>query len=75
MTPLLDRFGRKRALQAGVMIFGGASLAVLAIASSDQLIAVRTLMGVGGAMILGCLPTRSREREDVGHVGYEPALR
>jgi MFS transporter, DHA2 family, multidrug resistance protein len=52
MGTLGDRFGRKRALQAGLALFGGASLAVLFVDTADQLIAVRAAMGVGGAMIM-----------------------
>jgi EmrB/QacA subfamily drug resistance transporter len=47
-----DRFGRKRALQTGIALFGLSSLAVLFVETSTQLIAVRALMGVGGAMIM-----------------------
>src|SRR5215217_7641162 len=47
-----DRFGRKRALQAGVSIFGLASLGALVADSADQVIAVRALMGVGAALIM-----------------------
>src|SRR3954453_20120392 len=47
MGTLGDRFGRKRALQAGLAIFGGASLAVLVVDTADQLIAVRAVMGIG----------------------------
>jgi MFS family permease len=47
-----DRFGRKRALQAGLTLFGGASLAVLVVNTSGQLIAVRSIMGIGGALIM-----------------------
>jgi len=39
-----DRFGRKLALQAGVSIFGLASLGALVADSSGELIAVRALM-------------------------------
>jgi EmrB/QacA subfamily drug resistance transporter len=52
MGTLGDRFGRKRALQAGLVLFGGASLAVLFVDSANQLIAVRAAMGVGGALIM-----------------------
>jgi EmrB/QacA subfamily drug resistance transporter len=52
MGTLGDRFGRKRALQAGLALFGGASLAVLFVHTADQLIAVRAAMGIGGAMIM-----------------------
>jgi EmrB/QacA subfamily drug resistance transporter len=47
-----DRFGRKLALQAGIAIFGLSSLAVVFVETSTQLIAVRALMGVGGALIM-----------------------
>src|SRR5215216_1367040 len=47
-----DRLGRKLALQAGVTIFGLASLGVLAADTAGQLIAVRALMGVGAALIM-----------------------
>jgi MFS transporter, DHA2 family, multidrug resistance protein len=52
MGTLGDRFGRKRALQTGIALFGLSSLAVLFVETSTQLIAVRALMGVGGAMIM-----------------------
>jgi MFS transporter, DHA2 family, multidrug resistance protein len=52
MGTLGDRFGRKRLLQAGLMLFGGASLAVLVIDTANQLIVVRAVMGIGGAMIM-----------------------
>jgi EmrB/QacA subfamily drug resistance transporter len=52
MGTLGDRFGRKRALQAGLALFGGASLAVLFVDTANQLIAVRAVMGIGGAMIM-----------------------
>src|SRR4029450_13579641 len=43
-----DRFGRKRALTAGLFVFGtGSALAALS-TDSAQLIASRALMGVGG---------------------------
>jgi EmrB/QacA subfamily drug resistance transporter len=47
-----DRLGRKRALQAGVTIFGLASLGALVADSAGQVIAVRALMGVGAALIM-----------------------
>ena len=47
-----DRFGRKLALQAGVTIFGLASLGALVADSADQVIAVRAAMGVGAALIM-----------------------
>jgi EmrB/QacA subfamily drug resistance transporter len=47
-----DRFGRKLALQAGIAIFGLASLGALVAESSGQVIAIRSLMGVGAALIM-----------------------
>ena len=47
-----DRYGRKLAFQAGVSIFGLASLAALVADSADQVIAVRAAMGVGAALIM-----------------------
>ncbi len=47
-----DRFGRKLALQAGISIFGLASLGALVADSSDQVIGVRAAMGVGAALIM-----------------------
>jgi EmrB/QacA subfamily drug resistance transporter len=52
MGTLGDRFGRKLALQAGLLLFGGASLAVLVVDSANGLIAVRAAMGIGGALIM-----------------------
>jgi EmrB/QacA subfamily drug resistance transporter len=47
-----DRFGRKLALQSGVTLFGLASLGALFADSSGQVIAIRSLMGVGAALIM-----------------------
>ncbi len=47
-----DRFGRKLALQAGVSIFGLASLGALFADSANQVIVVRAVMGVGAALIM-----------------------
>jgi EmrB/QacA subfamily drug resistance transporter len=47
-----DRFGRKRALQFGLALFGGASVLAPFARNADQLIAIRGLMGVGGALIM-----------------------
>jgi EmrB/QacA subfamily drug resistance transporter len=47
-----DRFGRKRALTIGLVVFGAAS-AVSALATTPTaLIAGRALMGIGGALIM-----------------------
>jgi EmrB/QacA subfamily drug resistance transporter len=47
-----DRYGRKLALQAGISIFGLASLAAPLASSAGQVIAVRAAMGVGAALIM-----------------------
>jgi EmrB/QacA subfamily drug resistance transporter len=47
-----DRLGRKLVLQAGVSIFGLASLGALVADSAGEVIAVRAAMGVGAAMIM-----------------------
>jgi EmrB/QacA subfamily drug resistance transporter len=47
-----DRLGRKLALQAGIAIFGVASLGALVADSAGQVIAIRALMGVGAALIM-----------------------
>jgi EmrB/QacA subfamily drug resistance transporter len=47
-----DRMGRKLALQAGISIFGIASLGALIADSADQVIVVRALMGIGAALIM-----------------------
>ncbi len=47
-----DRLGRKYLLQAGIVIFGGASLGAAYADSGTQLIIWRIIMGIGGAMIL-----------------------
>jgi EmrB/QacA subfamily drug resistance transporter len=52
MGTLGDRFGRKLALQSGLVLFGGGSLAVLVVDSATGLIAVRAAMGLGAALIM-----------------------
>src|SRR4051794_36477499 len=47
-----DRFGRKRALTFGLMVFGAGSIASALSASAGMLIASRGLMGIGGAFIM-----------------------
>ncbi|EGD54602.1 MFS transporter [Gordonia neofelifaecis] len=49
---LADRWGRKRMLLVGYTIFGGASLLVLVAESAPAVIAVRALLGIGGAFIM-----------------------
>jgi EmrB/QacA subfamily drug resistance transporter len=52
MGSLGDRFGRKRFLQLGLLLFGAASVFGAYAASASQLILARALMGVGGALIM-----------------------
>ena len=47
-----DRFGRRGALQLGLVMFGLGSLASAFANSADQLIATRAFMGIGGAFIM-----------------------
>jgi len=47
-----DRFGRKRALTFGLLVFGLGSLGSALAGSPEMLIAMRALMGVGGAFIM-----------------------
>lgn len=47
-----DRWGRKRMLLLGYTIFGAVSLLVLVVDSPEGVIALRALLGVGGAMIM-----------------------
>jgi EmrB/QacA subfamily drug resistance transporter len=52
MGTLGDRFGRKRALQWGLGLFGIASVLAAFAQDADQLIVLRAAMGIGGAMIM-----------------------
>ncbi len=52
MGTLGDRFGRKRALQGGLLLFGAASAAVLLADEVVHLIILRVLMGLGAALIM-----------------------
>src|SRR5215217_3970675 len=47
-----DRFGRKRALQFGLIVFAAGSVGSAMATSVDALTASRALMGVGGAFIM-----------------------
>src|SRR5215218_7473936 len=49
---LSDRFGRKGALQIGIVLFGLGSASAALSNSSAQLIATRAFMGIGGALIM-----------------------
>jgi EmrB/QacA subfamily drug resistance transporter len=47
-----DRFGHRRMLTFGLVVFGGGSVASALADSSDALIATRAVMGLGGAFIM-----------------------
>src|SRR6516165_1845254 len=47
-----DRYGRRRVLIAGLVIFGGASAVAMAASSANELIFLRGLIGVGAALIM-----------------------
>jgi len=49
---LSDRFGRKGALQIGIVMFGIGSMAAALSTSATQLIFTRAFMGIGGALIM-----------------------
>ncbi len=51
-SSLSDRFGRKRMLLMGFLIFGGVSAGALLVEDPEQLIALRALLGIGGAAIM-----------------------
>ena len=47
-----DRFGRKRALQGGLLLFGVGSLLGTVVDSVGMVITARTIMGIGAAFIM-----------------------
>jgi EmrB/QacA subfamily drug resistance transporter len=47
-----DRYGRRRALVIGLLVFGGASAAAMAVHSADDLIVLRGLIGLGAAFVM-----------------------
>ena len=47
-----DRFGRRKVMIIGLLLFGAASLAATFAATPGEVIAVRVLMGIGGALIM-----------------------
>ncbi|MET8976006.1 MFS transporter [Streptomyces sp. NPDC004539] len=47
-----DRFGRRRVMLIGLVLFGAASLAAAFCTTPGEVIAVRVAMGVGGALIM-----------------------
>ncbi|WP_405159801.1 MFS transporter [Nocardia sp. NBC_01499] len=49
---LADRFGRRRVMIIGLVLFGLASLGAALAASPVEMIVARTVMGIGGALVL-----------------------
>ncbi|MFF0312987.1 MFS transporter [Streptosporangium sp. NPDC004379] len=49
---LSDRYGRRRFLIVGLLLFGGASLVAVLVTEPWQLVAARALMGVGGSILM-----------------------
>ncbi|MCJ1688112.1 MFS transporter [Rathayibacter sp. VKM Ac-2927] len=47
---IADRFGRRRVMLAGLVLLAVASLATAAVTTTEQLIAVRAVMGIAAAM-------------------------
>ncbi|MEU5597420.1 MFS transporter [Streptomyces sp. NPDC020298] len=47
-----DRFGRRKVMLIGLLLFGAASLAAVFCANPGEVIAARVAMGVGGALIM-----------------------
>ncbi|MET9731826.1 MFS transporter [Streptomyces sp. NPDC006458] len=47
-----DRFGRRKVMLIGLVLFGAASLAAIFAANPGEVIAVRVAMGIGGALIM-----------------------
>lgn len=52
VSAITDRWGRRRMLILGYTVFAAASLLVLFADSAEAVIAIRALLGVGGAMIM-----------------------
>ena len=52
MGSLGDRFGRKRALNAGLVLFAASSVAAALSTTPDMLTLARATMGIGGALIM-----------------------
>ena len=47
-----DRFGRRRALLTGLTIFGIGSAVAMTVSDANQLIALRTVIGLGAALVM-----------------------
>lgn len=57
-----DRFGRKKSLLAGMVVFGIGSLLSALASSPGELIAYRAVMGFGGAFVIAGHPGHHHER-------------
>jgi EmrB/QacA subfamily drug resistance transporter len=47
-----DRYGRRRALLAGLAVFGAGSIAAMAYADANWLIGMRAVLGLGAALVM-----------------------
>jgi EmrB/QacA subfamily drug resistance transporter len=47
-----DRYGRRKALVGGLIVFGAASAAAMTVTSATELIALRGLIGLGAAFVM-----------------------
>jgi EmrB/QacA subfamily drug resistance transporter len=47
-----DRFGRRKVMIIGLLLFGTASLAAIFCATAGEMVAARVAMGIGGALIM-----------------------
>jgi EmrB/QacA subfamily drug resistance transporter len=47
-----DRYGRRKALIGGLIVFGGASAAAMTVTSANDLILLRGLIGLGAAFVM-----------------------
>jgi EmrB/QacA subfamily drug resistance transporter len=47
-----DRFGRRRALLTGLTVFGVGSAIAMTVSDANQLIALRTVIGLGAALVM-----------------------
>ncbi len=47
-----DRYGRRKALVGGLLVFGTASAAAMVVTSADDLIVLRGLIGLGAAFVM-----------------------
>lgn len=47
-----DRYGRRRALIVGLVIFGGASAVAMTAGSATELIALRAVIGIGASLVM-----------------------